>query len=311
MNLRKRPSIIALAVMSALTMHTPAVSAAAPGCVDIVRRQRANHSGRVANGRDATQLSDGRSARPFRFEGRSRSMQAGRCRNTASVQVRVRPCAAPVTACGSANTAGDAYSFAFMFYRYDASGVLLGSQKVTATLAARRRPATKLRRPRSSRNTPISPATSSTAAAPPPPGRGSDRPARPASCPNLSLLFRYRRRPSGPSPTASPSVRPCASHRTNRDALRRAEVLTPSVRAAIGRVDKWHCAASNREQLWLVYDAANQTLIKCDHEPAIPKRTGDRLARCGRSDVRRSGGAGYPGRGPSGNAGVAGFGKGH
>ncbi len=50
------------------------------------------------------------------------------------VPVRVRPFAVPATASGNANTAGTSTSFAFTFYRYDASAVLLGSQKVTAAL---------------------------------------------------------------------------------------------------------------------------------------------------------------------------------
>ena len=52
----------------------------------------------------------------------------------ASVPVPVRPCAVPATACGTASKAGRDYSFAFTYYRYNASGVFLGSQNVRATL---------------------------------------------------------------------------------------------------------------------------------------------------------------------------------
>ena len=50
------------------------------------------------------------------------------------VQAPARPCGAPATVSGSANTAGNGYSFAFTFYRYNASGGFLGSQKITAAL---------------------------------------------------------------------------------------------------------------------------------------------------------------------------------
>ena len=52
----------------------------------------------------------------------------------ASVRVPVPPCAVPATECGSVNKAGKRYSFAFTYYRYNASGVFIGSQKITARL---------------------------------------------------------------------------------------------------------------------------------------------------------------------------------
>ena len=52
----------------------------------------------------------------------------------ALVPVQVRPCAVPVTECGSASTAGKSISFAFTYYQYNANGVLLGSVKVRAAL---------------------------------------------------------------------------------------------------------------------------------------------------------------------------------
>jgi hypothetical protein len=48
--------------------------------------------------------------------------------------VRVRLGVVPATACGSANTAGRTTPSRSTFYRYDASGVLLGSQEITAAL---------------------------------------------------------------------------------------------------------------------------------------------------------------------------------
>ena len=48
--------------------------------------------------------------------------------------VGVRLGVVPATECGSASMAGRSTLFAFTFYRYDAIGVLLGSQKITAAL---------------------------------------------------------------------------------------------------------------------------------------------------------------------------------
>ena len=51
-----------------------------------------------------------------------------------SVRVRVRLCVAPATEFGSTNMGWQDYSYTFTFYRYNSSGVFIGSQKVTSAL---------------------------------------------------------------------------------------------------------------------------------------------------------------------------------
>ena len=50
------------------------------------------------------------------------------------IRVEVRLCVAPATAFGKRTHGWQDYSDTFTFYRYDASGVFIGSQKITSAL---------------------------------------------------------------------------------------------------------------------------------------------------------------------------------
>lgn len=134
MNLRKRPLVIALAVMSALTMHTPAVSAegarAALASLDDHDRTVRGAWRTVVSPRNC-QTGD---PLGIHLQGSFTFNEGG-----TMAEYGIGPGSSPALrspghGVWQRERGWQSYSFAFMFYRYDAGGVLLGSQKVTGTL---------------------------------------------------------------------------------------------------------------------------------------------------------------------------------
>ena len=107
MNLKKRTSVIPGAVISALAITVSL--AAAQGTQHQQSSATSTASARTIRGvwRTVVTPRNCQTGKSFLlFKACSRSIKGGRCRNMASVPVRVRPFEVPATESGSANTAG-------------------------------------------------------------------------------------------------------------------------------------------------------------------------------------------------------------
>lgn len=133
MNFRNRPSVTALAVMSALLTTTLAVSAEGtrdvPAAVDGSERTIQGVWRTVVTPRNCqTGQAFGSIQGSFTFNTGGTMSEYG-IGPGSSPALR-----SPGHGVWQQEHGWNAYSFAFMFYRYDPSGVLVGSQKITGTL---------------------------------------------------------------------------------------------------------------------------------------------------------------------------------
>ena len=132
MNLKRRTGGISFAVISALAMTVSLAAAQDQAIVSDVNGQRRNHPRRVANARYPAQLSN-RRRDPYSFG--PVHVQPGRHHVGIRYRSRFSPALrSPGHGVWQREHGWQDYSFAFTYYRYNASGVFLGSQRVRATL---------------------------------------------------------------------------------------------------------------------------------------------------------------------------------
>ena len=136
MNLTNRTLVIALAVTSALP-GTASIGFAQgtqhQAIVSNVTGQRENHPRRVAHRRDAAQLSDG-PASFLALQGLFTFNQGGTMSEYGIGPGSSPALRSPGHGVWQREHGWQDYSFAFTYYRYNASGVFLGSQRVKAAL---------------------------------------------------------------------------------------------------------------------------------------------------------------------------------